>query len=117
MQHGAGFRASMNATAADPGAITPGETVMAHQFSGSIVSEAGDVIYRRVSGTIYVNKGKVFLDWHGELSIESGESASMFEGLVVTDEGRRAQLFATNFTFGSNRIRFQGSGEPPFDYP
>ena len=86
-------------------------------FTGSIVSADGKVIYQRVSGTIDHRRGKNFSEWDGELTIESGEMPSLFQGFVVTDAGRRAEMFATEMNFGSNTIAFQGSGPPPFDHP
>ena len=89
---------------------------MTFDFSGRIISADGEVIYQRVSGTIYVWPDK---SWEGELTIESGEPPSMFKGFVVTDEGGKAELFATDIIPVSNTItiEFSGTGPPPFDYP
>ena len=90
---------------------------MTYEFTGSIISAEGEVIYQRVSGTIYLRKSGRLYEWDGTLTIESGEPAEMFSGFMVTDGGRRAELFARRFTLGSNVIEFVGTGAPPFDHP
>ena len=81
------------------------------------VSADGAVIYQRVSGAIYARTSGSLKEWDGELTVESGEPPSLFEGFVVTDKGRKAKLSATRVTLPSNAISFRGSGPPPFDFP
>jgi hypothetical protein len=51
-----------------------------------------------------------FLEWSGELTIQSGEQSSMFNGRLITDDGKEGDLFATSMNFGDPTISFQGTG-------
>ncbi len=79
------------------------------EFTGKVIS-GGDTVFAAVSGHYVIERRGQLIEWHGELTIESGEAPSMFNGRLITDDGQEGDLFATAMNFGDPTIPFQGAG-------
>ena len=79
------------------------------EFTGKVVSGQA-TIYAAVSGHYVIERRGQLLEWYGELTIESGEPPSMFNGRLITDDGKQGDLFAKSMNFGEPTIPFQGTG-------
>ncbi len=78
-------------------------------FTGRVVS-GDDVVFSRVNGHYVITQRGAFKSWGGVLIIESGEPPSLFNGSIVTDDGRKGKAFGTEMSFFSNEVTFCGSG-------
>lgn len=83
---------------------------------GQIVGADGSVIFKEVLGNFFLHSRNYDIEWSGVVDVLSGEMPYLFEGTFVTEDGRRGNLFATEYKFGDTTISVDGSCEPPFDF-
>lgn len=85
---------------------------MQYSFSGSVLDERGNLVFKAVTGIMAVRQDGAFRSWDGRFAIESGETPSLFNGSLQIN-GKRGTAFGTAISFGTSTVEFQGSGPCP----
>ena len=76
--------------------IYTGNIMESTEFSGWVVSDCGDVIFKQVSGYFIIPDSNVRVGMFGVMEIESGEMPLHFVGWLVLDNGTKVRASSLN---------------------